>query len=134
MPRITRAVIGALLGCALAASPLSAQDTIQAAPDSLAAELGALRADVARLTQSFDSLNASLLGSATAPAEEALTLESAPEGVRLLGLRSALAILVLVLTGLTVRLASWVLGQLAERTVEQRLFFKRIEPVLRITL
>ena len=133
MPRNVGAVIRALLGCLLVVGTLAAQDAAQAT-DSVAAEIGALRADVARLTQSFDSLNASLQSSAAGAPAEGITLESAQEGARRFGLRSMLAVLMLVLTGITVRLSSWILGQLAERTVKRRLFYKRIEPVLRIAL
>ena len=80
------------------------------------------------LQQENDSLRAAL------DAAEISSLEATGEAVQSIGLRSALAVLVLVLTFFLVRGVAFVLESLAERTAHRRLFFKRLLPILRIAI
>jgi len=118
-----------------------AQDAADQPLDSLPAQIGELRSEVGRLSATVDSLARTLQTRGVAAEAvvvestgEAVTLEAAQAEARRLGLRALLAVVVLVLTSFVVRLLSWTLGQLAERTVQRRLFFKRIEPVVRIAV
>lgn len=62
--------------------------------------------------------------------EEILAVDR--EQVRNWGLRTLLAVLLLLLTGAVIRVLVWVLDRLAERSPKRRLFFKRLVPILRI--
>ena len=80
------------------------------------------------LQQENDSLRAAL------DAAEESSLEATSEAVQSIGLHSILAVLVLVLTFFLVRGVAFVLESLAERSAHRRLFFKRLLPILRITI
>lgn len=64
--------------------------------------------------------------------EDLLSVER--EQVRNWGLRTIIALFILVLTGLVVGVSAWVLERLAERNAKRRLILKRMIPVLRIML
>jgi small-conductance mechanosensitive channel len=131
MTRVAFQVVFALVLTAMMACPIRvhaltprtplaqespAQQAVQSSDDSLRA-----------LQQENDSLHAALDA-------ETGGLEITGEAVQSIGLHSMLAVLVLVLTFFLVRGVGFVLESLAERSAHRRLFFKRLLPILRITI
>lgn len=127
-----------------AAEPRSFQDVQDAVvADSLLVEVEALSTEVGRLQELTERLEEStalvtqaqpLQSALPADAAAELTLGQAAESARLWGVRSLMAVIVVVVTLLVVRGASWVIVRLAERRVRQRLMLMRIEPIVRTLL
>ena len=65
------------------------------------------------------------------PGEEFINVDA--RRVQNWGLRAAVAILFLLLSGLVIRVVIWVLEKLAERNAKRRLLFKRLVPIARIS-
>ena len=62
------------------------------------------------------------------------TLLNTTESVRFLGIRVLWTVLIVVFTIYAVRVVTWILETLAERTTTRRLFFKRLIPILRLVI
>jgi len=123
MSRVALPVV-ALVITLLAMLPVAAPAPAVSAPQQ--ADAPAPADSLQRLQQENDSLRAAL-GEA-----ETSSLEATGDAVQSIGLRSIMAVLVLVLTFFLVRGIGYVLESLAERNAHQRLFFKRLLPILRI--
>jgi small-conductance mechanosensitive channel len=128
------------------------QPTLQVAGDTSALSLGALSERIRTLEEENDSLRIAvrtLMQVASSGVLQADTLartepESGPvsagedllqvdtQQVRNWGLRTLVAILLLVLTTFVVRALAWILEKLAERSAKRRLMFKRLVPIVRI--
>ena len=65
------------------------------------------------------------------PGEEFIAVDA--QQVQNWGLRAAVAIIFLLLSGLVIRVVVWVLEKLAERNAKRRLLFKRLVPIARIS-
>ncbi len=134
---------------------LTQADTALAAPQDSAPPavpdtgLAGLRSDIARLAtgldavrRSTDSLRIALgaRGAATVRQDSAgagtlsgsALIEDAGQSVKHYGLRAFWALLVLFVTFQVIRVVVYVLDQVAERSTQRRLFFKRLVPVIRI--
>ena len=119
-----------------------------------AAAQRALQERVARLEAVNDSLRATVLGlialqgrlpepgggqggqasdSASAPSPEAI-LGAGASRARNWGLRIFFSLVFLGLVGMVIRFVGWVFDQLAERSAQRRLFYKRLAPISRIFL
>ncbi|MDX1394012.1 MAG: mechanosensitive ion channel family protein [Gemmatimonadota bacterium] len=107
--------------------PLVAQEAV--ADPQLPTTLDSLVAAIARLERSQDSLIAELAGRRDSAAA---SLGAVPEGIRGIGLRTAVSFLILILAFGVVRLASWILDRLAERNATRRLLYKRLVPIVRV--
>lgn len=132
MSRVALPVV-ALLVALVAALPVAAPALPVAAPqevqDEAPVDAPPAEADsLQRLQQENDSLRAALDEATTS------TLEATGEAVQSIGLRSMVAVLVLMLTFFLIRGVGFVLESLAERNAHQRLFFKRLLPILRIAI
>lgn len=125
MSRVALPVV-ALVITLLAMLPVAAPAPAVSAPQQAEADTPAPADSLQRLQQDNDSLRAALDDAATS------RLEATGEAVQSIGLRSIMAVLVLVLTFFLVRGVGYVLESLAERNAHRRLFFKRLLPILRI--
>lgn len=130
------------------AEPAPPDTTPAAAPvqgaDDVAAQLDALRRDVAQLSAAVAALAAteaapdSLAGAqadtvgATADLDAGNRLRETAQDVRNIGLRTAWALLVVVFFYFVVKGSVWVLETLAERNAARRLFFKKLVPIVRL--
>lgn len=127
MSRIALPIV-ALVMASLAVLPVASPAPAVAAPPQTQPAEPSRVDSLQRLQQENDSLRAAL--DDTASASRAVTSEA----VQSIGLRSMLAVLVLVLTFFLVRGVGFVLESLAERNARRRLFFKRLLPILRIAI
>lgn len=124
---------------------LAVQDTTVAQADTLApaAALDSLRAEIARLTGAVaalerrerDGLTGRLFRpDTTAAADTTATAERLRETAGQFGMRLVFAILLLLVTALVIRALVQLLETLAARSVTQRLFFKKLVPIVRLLL
>jgi len=130
--------------------PLTEQeDAPQTAPgDTAQPAIFDLAERVRRLEEERDSLRITLRALSQLPSDRGLEpletvaaqadpdelLQVDGERVRNWGLRTLVAVLVLLLTGFIVRFLAWILEKLAERNAKTRLMFKRMIPIQRIVI
>jgi small-conductance mechanosensitive channel len=127
MSRIAPFIV-ALVMTSLATLPVALPAMAVAVPQQTEPQESPGADSLQRLQQENDSLRAALGGTASTG------LEVTSEAVQSIGLRSVLAVLVLVLTFFLIRGVGFVLESLAERNAHRRLFFKRLLPILRIAV
>ncbi|RMH68960.1 MAG: mechanosensitive ion channel family protein [Bacteroidetes bacterium] len=115
-------------------------------PTDAAAQIAALREEVARLSAAVAALaarspDADSLAAArpdtvgpAAALDTGTRLRETAQDVRNIGLRTAWAVLVLVFFFLVVKGSVWILETLAERNAARRLFFKKLVPIVRLLI
>lgn len=142
-------MVGPLVADTLAADTLTAgampPDTLTAGatpPDTLTAMLDALRLEIARLNGAVASLERTnalrLEGRDTTAAAAAETFDrlqdAAAEGARQFGMNVLWTLIVLGLSYYVVRMVVWIIETLAERSAKRRLFFKKLIPIVRLSV
>jgi len=129
----------------LAADTVVADTALAASPDSLSAALDALRLEMARLSRTVAALertDALLLeavpDTSSAAAEDTTRtverLRDAAQGARQFGMSIFWTLFILVASYNVVRIFVWLLETLAEQSAKRRLFFKKLIPIVRLTV